>query len=1324
VSEGREGREGHEEPEFRGTTRFEVRRRLGAGTFGVVYEALDRELGAVVAVKLLLLRDSDAIYRFKREFRALADIVHPNLVLLYELLSIGDRWVYTMERVAGVPFIDHVRPPRPAADALLREVATAAGPPTPETLTGVSTIRGAPTSRFTGEPEGDVDVAAGGLPPLDPRRLRAALVGIAHGLEALHAAGKLHRDLKPSNVLVTGEGRVVILDFGLVAELDQFETPGQFLGTPAYVSPEQASGGMLTPASDWYCVGGMLYEALTGRYPFIGTVQEVLAVKQVEEPPPPQSYIPDLPADLASLCRDLLRLRPEDRPLGPEVRRRLAGAPGGEGAAETAGPARLPVAAVFGRAGPPPRFVGREVELAALHAAFEATHAGRAVAVRVHGRSGVGKSALLRRFLDDVARREKGALLLAGRCHQRESVPFKALDSVVDALGLQLEALPPTTVEALLPADVPALARLFPILLRVGTVASARRRVPEVPDAMEQRRRAFAAFRELLRRVAARSPLVLAIDDLQWGDEDGARLLHEVLRPPDPPPLLLVALNRSEDEAQAAPIIEALRDLAALADPATTVQELAVADLPPEDARRLAAALLGSAPHAAARAAAIAREAGGNPLFIDELVRHDVEARGEEGEPADLDRVVSVKLDDAIRARVARLADGARGLVDVLAVARGPVDLRAAFTAAALGGEGPAAERILAAAHLARTRTTPAHGTPLAREGAGGDGGSAAPEREEIEPYHDRVVEAVAPTLSPETRRDLHGRLAAALLASGEADPETLAVHFEGAGDRAEAARHAEAAAERAASAFAFDRAARLYRRTLELSGASGEKALDLEARLGESLANARRPSEAASVYLAAAASGAAPERRALELRRRAAELLLWSGDIESGLDALRAVVRAVGLEVPEGRLKTLLTLAWLRTRVRLRGLAFVAREESEVPERDLMRIDTAWSAATGLGAFDPLRGGGLQTRQLLLALEAGEPVRVARALALESVYLAAGGSRSRARADVVGRAATDLAELLENPYARAFATLCAGGVAFCEGRFRDAAEALDRACERLRERCVRVTWELDLAHAYLIASLHSLGEWGEVRRRLPALIEEAHERGDRYALTVLANRGQTCALLAAGEPERARRAVDEADRPGFGQSAHLQRFRALVARVEIALYEGNGARALGLAREGRWLIESSIAARFQVYRIEAAHLRARAALAAAASAAPAAPADPALVRLARRQAHRIEREGAAWAEPLALLVHASVAALGAGTARGEAAALLVEAERRLGDVDLRLLAAAVRRRRGDLAGGAEGARLIAEADALMMDRGVKEPARVAALLVPGRFAP
>jgi eukaryotic-like serine/threonine-protein kinase len=573
--------------EFTGTERFQVRRRIGAGGMGVVYQAFDVERGVEVALKTVERLDPRAIYLLKREFRSLADLSHPNLVTLHELVSAHGHWFFTMELVDGVDFLSYVWGEPSHID--------------PQTL---------PVDRAWFEISRPEVRSALGTTPQAIGRLKAALSQLVEGVLAVHESGKLHRDIKPSNVLVAPGGRVVLLDFGLITDRERGESGASMdhlvVGTADYMSPEQAASKPLTPASDWYSVGTMLYHALTGVLPFTGRPLQILLAKQETVPPPPRELAPEVPPELDALCCELLRRDPGARPDGPSLLERLGG---GGGAIAAVGRTSSSSA---GRGAP---FVGRDPELAELWRAFEEARLGYATLVHVRGGSGIGKTHLVRRFLQEVAAREE-ATLLAGRCCERESVPYKALDSLIDALSRHLTMLPPAQAKASLPADMQALVRVFPVLRRVEAATLEPWRPIDVSSPQELRRRASLALCELLTRLTEQQPVVIHLDDLQWGDVDSASLLEDLVSAASPPAVLLIASYRSED-VERSPFLQALRGPARGMRRRARVHVLELAPLSREESQLLAAQLVNDRDAAhTPQVAALALESGGNPFFL------------------------------------------------------------------------------------------------------------------------------------------------------------------------------------------------------------------------------------------------------------------------------------------------------------------------------------------------------------------------------------------------------------------------------------------------------------------------------------------------------------------------------------------------------------------------------------------------------------------------------------------------------------------------------------------------------------------------------------
>ena len=467
----------HQHEQFRGTERFRVIRVLGVGGFGTVYECYDTERRESVALKVLRRCEPELLLRFKQEFRRLVSVRHPNIVVMYDLFGQPERWYFTMELVRGADFLTHVR---------------------------------GHESNDTGE-RCNLD------------RLLATALQVAEGLMAVHGAGLVHCDLKPANVLVASDGIVRLVDFGLVREISASST-GTVVGTPAYMSPEQALGNHVDSASDWYSFAVMLVQALTGELPRGGWVPGAAAGTPVVR-------------DLLELAASMLRHDARDRPEGLTVLATLRRLQSHEPPAALAAPQSSPAGDLL---------VGREALLSLLTEQFEALKTGRSTIVNLFGPSGVGKSTIVREWFRRGGRLAPHAILLRGRCHFADHVPFNALDEVIDALSKHLRSAPESFAAGVAPRDTQALLRAFPVLSAARGLQGGVLTELEVSSAPDVRDRAFGALVELLSRLGERRPLVLALDDVHWGDGDSIAFLASLLTAKPAPRVLLVASYRGE----------------------------------------------------------------------------------------------------------------------------------------------------------------------------------------------------------------------------------------------------------------------------------------------------------------------------------------------------------------------------------------------------------------------------------------------------------------------------------------------------------------------------------------------------------------------------------------------------------------------------------------------------------------------------------------------------------------------------------------------------------------------------------------------------------
>jgi serine/threonine-protein kinase len=246
--------------------RYRAVRRIDAGGMGEIWEADDTLLGRRVAIKVLaeeLAGDPVALRRFRREARATAKLDHPNVIRVYDFID-GEAPFLVLELLEG----------HTLADRLRRD---------------------------------------GALPALKAARIAAA---VADGLDVAHRAGIIHRDIKPSNIMLTANGGVKVMDFGIAAAWEAHSTTGQqLLATASYTAPERIMGGRASPAADLYSLGVVLYEMLTGRAPFLADTAEQLLRAHLEVAPRPvRSLVFWVPAEIAAACEGALAKDPAGRP--------------------------------------------------------------------------------------------------------------------------------------------------------------------------------------------------------------------------------------------------------------------------------------------------------------------------------------------------------------------------------------------------------------------------------------------------------------------------------------------------------------------------------------------------------------------------------------------------------------------------------------------------------------------------------------------------------------------------------------------------------------------------------------------------------------------------------------------------------------------------------------------------------------------------------------------------------------------------------------------------------------------------------------------------
>lgn len=766
--------------------RYRIIETIGSGGMGEVCLAEDLILDRKVALKFVAgsaaaagADQSEGLEQLLSEARAAAALDHPFICCIYEVTSLHGRPCIAMEYVRGE-----------SLDRRLRGGALTVG-----------------------------------------EALRLA-EEIAEALDAAHKRRVVHRDLKPANVIVTEDGHVKVMDFGLAMRLPQVDAERQaavvaattenntLRGTPAYMAPEHIRGGPADRRSDIFAFGILLYEMLSGSNPFIRlTVMATLMAILDDRVAALHHWNPGISPDLDSVVMRLLEKDPVLRYQSfGEVRADL------RRVAVDAAPAALPSSPVPDRlkrdasAG----FVGREAERTQLLQSLEQARSGRGSLMLLFGEPGVGKT----RLADEVlaTARQFHCQTLVGRCSQQEGTP--ALVPYVEILEEASRLIPAHVFRRAVESCAPELAKLTPELHRLFPDMAP---PLDLPPELRQRF-LFTNVRDFLARSSQFMPLVMFIDDLQWADRSTLQLTQHLAQQIHGLPILMIGAFR-ESEPHPAPASrsrlysfldrvrgharEALspHDIKAALDSLVSQRQARPITLHPftEPEVQMVLAAIGQPNPPSRLVRKFADHTGGNPFFLVELFRHLhddgrlFDARRQWTRDVDLN---AVELPETVRVvlerRLLRLSAETLTILKAAAVIGRDVEPDALETVAAIDGD--ALMRALDEAEQARILKGPSGRRDLTWRFA-----------------HELTRQLLLSAIPLLRRQRLHLRAAEAMARLSLKLPvytSAVAHHLYCAGRLADPVKTARAlvtAGEAARAVYATEEATEHYRRALEV---------------------------------------------------------------------------------------------------------------------------------------------------------------------------------------------------------------------------------------------------------------------------------------------------------------------------------------------------------------------------------------------------------------------------------------------------------------------------------------------------------------------------
>lgn len=1074
--------------------RYELRAILGSGSYGQVFAAWDHVRSRMIAVKVLRDARPDALLQFKQEFRALNELRHRNLVRLLKLGRNHDIWFIVMELIEGAPITVANLPDIYCTEQRRQAMLTTLAAP-PEAI-------GSEDPRVAGELSTSL-VIGGQIAPLFPVDvLRDRLGQLCQGIVTLHRFGVIHCDLKPSNVMVTHDNRVVILDFGVAKYTNHLgahqQSDGSYAGTRPYMAPEIRQLARATPGVDWYALGVMLAELLTGHAPtsIAATPYPALSALLQQAGELHQDY-----AQMYDLCAKLLHPDPTQR----ADHQAVLDVCFGEDSAQLDAPSQ----------GRSYVFVGREYELEQLQRSLNIFLDGAPSTLIVEGEAGIGKSTLCGEFLRRIALEPGAPCILLARCKNDELLGFRAFDELVDGLAAIMRSMPHAELEELVPYCTPALASLFPTLRAFNRDAHADAPVGSPEDALY-------ALQALLSNISQRRRLIIWVEDVHQADRDSLRWIARIFAPGTRPNVFLLLSMR--------PIHPPTGETVDIDTLGYAVPMLRLRPLDAETSREALLSWLPDSMHPNAELLQTLLTIGrGHPYMLRELSHY-------------ADRVVELKrgvtLATLLSERIAAL----------------PPDYFTVLSAVATSFEAPNRQLVEFVTQLEPTIVDQAleelERLALVRQ-------AATVEDEHYELAHAAINDCVENLANAETRKQIHARYAEAGIEgfSRPMRPAAIVAHLVRAEKQSAAESYALQLASASDRSGAYETAAQMYDLLMQIGREQGRR-IDSELRMRavECQLRTGRLLDAANLLVELAMEASPAEARVL--RRRSAESYILSGHIEEGYrqNELARPPQLTSYELP---LPRPIRVGLLRARIKKRLKDFKPEHTSltELDELTAALMSTYRMSGIDIGMIDALSGFEFSMRELDLALDLNRRAPIVRALAGFSAFASMPGGEHQKEARRWVELAIRMGETADDPATLEWAKVCEAAIDYHQGYYRRAWKKIVDSYAWVETHASHQSVMLSYLEMHRLFCTNLFGEIDVLRAAYYGQIVEARARNNRMTEASVTLTGFVTWLIDDA-PEPARAALHRAQLTGPRKGYQLYDFLRRRSLAELCLYE------------------------------------------------------------------------------------------------------------------------------------------------------------------------